>query len=228
MLERAGLHSGVSEFYVKKGGKLTYTMIHAWDEQTHVRPRTGVIVEEGGEFISHYVNMTSVASLQTNPTVKLVGEGARAYLSSIITSKSRSVMDVGGTIHLEAQNTTGEIISRSIAKDKADVIARGTIISSARRTRGHVECMGLLLSNESRIRAIPVLDARNKDVRLTHEAAVGKLEEEQIFYLISRGFSKDEAISTLVRGFMKVELKGIPDQLKKSIDAAVEMAASGL
>ncbi len=228
MMEKAGLHAGVSEFYVKKGGKLTYTMIHAWDSETHVRPRTGVIVEEGGEYISHYINMTPTATLQTNPKVRLVGEGAKAYLSSVIVSKLDSIMDVGSTVYLEAPETSAEIVSKTIAKDSAEVITRGTIVAQAPSTKGHIECDGLMLSSDSRILTVPELDAKHSDVALSHEAAVGKLGEEQIFYLMSRGFTEEEATSILVRGFMEVKLEGLPDELKRQIEAAIALAAAGL
>ncbi len=228
MMERAGLHAGVSEFYVKGGGKLTYTMIHAWDEQTHVRPRTGVIVEEGGQFISHYVNMTPTATLQTDPRVWLVGEGARAHLSSVIVAKGRSVMDVGGTVYLQAPNTSSEIVSRAVTKDEAEMTARSLISAEAPGVRGHIECDGLLLSDRSRILTLPALDARHSDVQLSHEAAVGRLSEDQIFYLMSRGFSEEEATSMLVRGFMEVKIEGIPEALRRQIEMAISMAAAGL
>ncbi len=228
MMERAGLHAGVSEFYVKRGGKLTYTMIHAWDEQTHVRPRTGVVVEEGGQYISHYVNMTPTASLQTDPKVWLVGRGARAHLSSVIVAKGDSVMDVGGTVYLQAPDTSAEIVSRAVTKDRAEMIARSLISAEAPGVRGHIECDGLLLSDQSRILTLPALDAKHSDVQLSHEAAVGKLSEDQIFYLMSRGFSEDEATSMLVRGFMEVRVEGIPDELRRQIEMAISMAAAGL
>ncbi len=228
MMGRPGLHAGVSEFYVKRGGRLTYTMIHSWSEETHVRPRTGVIVEEGGEYVSHYVNMTPVASLQTDPVVRLVGEGARAHLSSVIVAPGRSVMDVGGTAVLGAPGTSAEIVSRIVAKDGADVANRALIRAEAPGSRGHVECNGLLLSDDSRIATIPVLDAAVRDVELTHEAAVGKLDEEQIFYLMSRGFHEEEAVGMLVRGFMSVRLEGLPEELSRQIESAISMAAAGL
>ncbi len=228
MMEMPGLHAGVSEFYVKRGGKLTYTMIHEWAETTHVRPRTAVVVEEGGEYISHYVNLTPTASLQTDPKVYLVGKGARAYLSSVIVSKGSSLMDVGGTVHLRAPETSAEIVSKAITKDRARVITRSLISAEAPRTRGHIECDGLLLSRESRILTTPSLDAWVDDVQLSHEAAVGRLGEDQIYYLMTKGFTEEEATSMLVRGFMEVRIEGLPEQLRRQIEAAMDMAAAGL
>ena len=228
MMEEAGLHAGVSEFYVKKGGRLTYTMIHQWTYNTHVRPRTSVIVEEGGEYISHYINMTPVASLQTDPKVYLVGKDAKAYLSSVIVSKKSSNMDIGGSVYLRSPETTAEVISKTITKDKASVITRSLISAEAPSSKGHIECDGLLLSEDSHILTIPALDAKVDDVQLSHEAAVGRLNEDQIYYLMSKGFTEDEATSMLVRGFMEVKLENIPDILKLQIKNAIRMAAAGL
>jgi len=228
MMEMPGLHAGISEFYIKKGGKLTYTMIHQWEESTHVRPRTAVIVEEGGQYISHYINLTPTASLQTDPKVYLEGEGAKAYLSSVIVSKGSSIMDVGGTVYMRAANTSAEIVSRVVTKDRAQVTARSLISAEASNSKGHIECDGLLLSKESRILTLPSLDAKIDEVQLSHEAAVGKLSEEQIYYLMTKGFSEEEATNMLVRGFMEVKVEGLPEQLKRQIKAAIDLAAAGL
>jgi len=80
----AGLHLGVSEFYIKKGGKLTYTMVHEWGEKIHVRPRTGIVVEEGGTIISNYISLDRVASVESFPVCRLTGPGAVGQFTSII------------------------------------------------------------------------------------------------------------------------------------------------
>ncbi len=228
MMEAPGLHAGISEYYVKKGGKLTYTMIHEWSEHTHVRPRTSVIVEEGGQYASYYINLTPTASLQTDPKVYLVGDGARAYLSSVIVSKGNSLMDIGGTVYLKASNTSAEIVSKSITKDEAEVITRSLISAEAPSSKGHIECDGLLLSESSRILTLPALDAKVDDVQLSHEAAVGRLNEDQIYYLRAKGFSEKEAVDMLIKGFMEVKVEGLPKPLVRQIEAAMEMAAAGL
>ncbi|RDD52877.1 MAG: SufD family Fe-S cluster assembly protein [Candidatus Korarchaeota archaeon NZ13-K] len=227
-IEAPGLHAGISEFYVKEGGRLTFTMIHQWAESTHVRPRTAVIVERGGEYVSHYVNMSPIASIQTDPKVYLVGEGARAYLSSVIVAPKESRMDVGGSVFLRARGTSAEIVSKTITKDRADVVTRALISAEAGGTRGHIECDGLLLSEGSRIVTLPALDARVDDVQLSHEAAVGRLSEEQLYYLMTKGFSEEEAKSILVRGFMDVRLEGLPKPVMAQIRMALELAARGL
>lgn len=99
---RSGLHVGVSEFYVRAGGQLTFTMVHNWAEDVHVRPRTGVWVEEGGTFISNYILLKPVKTVQMYPTVTLAGPGAVARLNSILIAHPGSELDIGGRVILQA------------------------------------------------------------------------------------------------------------------------------
>lgn len=223
-----GLHVGVSEFYVKKGGKLTFTMIHGWAEGVDVRPRTAVILEDNATFINIYVNLNPVRTFQAMPKVYLEGRGARANLTSIVAASGKAYLDVGGAAYLKAENTMAEIISRTIAKDEATVIARGVIVGGRDGVKGHLECRGIMLSPTSTISAVPQLEARARDVELSHEAAVGKIAEEEIYYLMARGFSEDEASSIIIRGFMDVDVKGLPPILAAQIKRALDITAKSL
>ncbi|MGQ9691586.1 MAG: SufB/SufD family protein [Thermoproteota archaeon] len=228
MREETGLHIGISEFYVKKGGTLTFTMIHSWGRKTHVRPRTVAYVEEEGVFISHYINTSPVSSLQTYPVAYLNGKRSRAHLSSVIMGRGSSQIDAGGAIELEAPGGSGEILSRIIGSENSLVTARARVVGVAQSVKGHVECRGLLLSNTSRIDAIPELEARVQDVQLTHEAAIGRIAEEELLYLMARGFTGDEAKSIIVRGFLQVEMSGLPENLKKYLESVLDSLAASL
>jgi Fe-S cluster assembly scaffold protein SufB len=137
-----------------------------------------------------------------------------------------SEIDLGNRVYLNGKNSSAEIISRSISKG-GKVIARGHIIGNAEDVKGHLECRGMILGNGV-IHAIPELEARNPNVDLSHEAAIGKIAEDEIFYLMTRGLSRDEAISLIIRGFMELDIKGLPEILKKEIDKAVEMVEKDL
>lgn len=223
-----GLHIGVSEFYVKKGGKLTFTMIHGWAEGVDVRPRTGVILEDGAEFISIYVNLNPVRTFQSMPHVYLEGVNSKANLTSIVAASNRSYFDIGGAAYLRAEGARAEIISRTIAKDEATIIARGVIIGEADHVKGHLECRGIMLTPSSVISAIPQLEAKAKDLELSHEAAVGKIAEEEIQYLMARGFSEEEATSIIIRGFMDINVEGLPPMLAAQIKKALDITAKSL
>ncbi|MDI9619326.1 MAG: SufD family Fe-S cluster assembly protein [Candidatus Nezhaarchaeota archaeon] len=223
-----GLHIGVSEFYVKRGGRLTFTMIHGWSEGIDVRPRTGVVVEEDASFTNIYVNLNPVKTFQSMPRVLLQGRNAKANLTSVIAASGKSFFDVGGAVYLKAEETGAEIVSRVVAKDEAEVVSRGLIAAERDRVKGHLECRGIILSPTSAVVAIPELEARARDVELSHEAAVGRIAEEEIYYLATRGFSEEEATSIIIRGFMDVDVKGLPPMLVAQIRRALDLTAKSL
>jgi Fe-S cluster assembly scaffold protein SufB len=144
-----GLHIGASEFYIKKGAHVSFTMIHSWGKE--VDPETSA------ESISR-------------------------------------VVSVGG-----------------------EVIARGKMTGMVPGARAHLECVGLLLSEKGRIDSIPELDGRSRDLDMSHEAAVGRISEEELEYLMSRGLTSEQATSVIVRGFLDVEIKGLPEELRREI-----------
>ncbi|MEM3404317.1 MAG: SufD family Fe-S cluster assembly protein [Nitrososphaeria archaeon] len=230
MPESVGLHAGITEFYVKRNATVTFTMIHDWNKVSDVRPRTTAVVEEGGVFINNYINLSpsGLRSLQAYPTVVLKGDNSRAFMSSIVIGSASSYIDLGSAITIMGKGSKAEIVSRSISKDQAQIVARARITAQAPNSKGHIECRGLMLSDGSRIWAVPELDSTIKDVELTHEAAVGRLAEDEIFYLLSRGMSRDEAVSTLVRGFLEVKVPGLPRMLEEQIKLATDISTKGL
>ena len=222
----SGLHIGVSELYVKKGAKLSFTMIHNWSEGIHVRPRSATLVEEGGQFINNYVILNPVESIQMYPEVNLAGEGAVARLNSILVSPKGAHMDIGGRLILSGKDTRGEIISRAITTG-GDIIARGHLIGNVPGVKGHLECKGLILGG-GRIQAVPELDGNAEELELSHEAAVGRINRDEIEYLMARGLSEDEAISVIVRGFLHVDIEGLPAELQEEIERNIQMADKGV
>ena len=214
-----GLHVGISEFYVKKNAKVSFTMIHHFAEGMMVRPRSVGVVEEGGLFLNNYICMKPLKSLQMYPTTSLVGKGAVARFYSLLVGHPGSELDVGGRILLNAPETRAEIIARAISNG-GTIINRGHLAGDVPGVKAHLECRGLILKGGD-ILAIPELHGKAEGVEMSHEAAVGKINQEEILYLMSRGLSEDEATATIVRGFMSVDIPGLPSELKAQIDAAV-------
>jgi hypothetical protein len=214
-----GLHVGISEFYVKKGAKLVFTMIHDWGDKVNVRPRTVTKVEEGGVIISNYISLRPVGSLQMYPTTHLNGKGAVARFNSVLVAGKGSLLDVGSKIVLNAPETRAEIISRGISSG-GSIIARGNLIGKVAGIKAHLECKGLIL-NDGLMQAIPELTGHVPGVEMSHEASVGKIDQQEIEYLMARGLNEEEAISTIVRGFLNVDIEGLPAALKKKLDEAV-------
>ncbi len=224
---RSGLHIGVSEFYVRRGGSLTFTMIHNWAEDIHVRPRTGVLVEEGGRFISNYVLLRPVKSVQMYPTVTLAGAGAVTRMQSIFIAHPGCELDVGGRVILKAPRTRAEVIARSLSLG-GRCVSRGHLVGEVPEVKAHLECRGLILSPQGVIYAVPELEGLAAGVDMSHEAAVGRIAAEEIEYLMARGLDEEEAVSTIVRGFLSVKIEGLPPALEEELDRAIQESGKGL
>ena len=218
---RSGLHVGISEFFVKKGATLSFTMIHNWAEEMAVRPRSGVLVEEGGTFISNYICLVPAKDLQMYPVATLTGKGAVATFNSVLLARAGSLMDVGSRIILQGEGCRGEVISRVVSTG-GTVIARGHLVGETPGIRAHLECKGLLLSDTGRIHAIPELEGRTSDLEMSHEAAVGKIAQEEVEYLMARGLSEQEATALIIKGFLSLDIVGLPADLKKELERMIE------
>jgi len=198
-------------------------MIHNWAQKFDSRPRSGAIIEDNGVFVSNYMCFKPLKSLQMYPVAYCRGVNSRARFNTIIYGTGNSYIDVGSKIVLQNEGCRGEIISRVIATDKAQVYARGFLQGEHSNTKAHLECRGLLLSDEATIHAIPELMAKAQGAELSHEAAVGKIAEEQIQYLMARGFSRSEAEALIVRGFMDVSIFGLPKDLERELQKIVDI-----
>jgi len=154
------------------------------------------------------------------PTTYLEGKDAVARFYSIIVGSPGSEYDLGGRIFLRNQGNKAEIVTRTISNG-GRIVARGHLIGEVPEIKAHLECRGLLLKGGT-IHAVPELEGRAEGVEMSHEAAVGKIAQEEITYLMSRGLTEDEATSTIVRGFLSVDIPGLPPELKAEIDRAIE------
>jgi Fe-S cluster assembly scaffold protein SufB len=130
-------------------------------------------------------------------------------------------MDVGSRVILQAEGCRAEIISRAVSTG-GQIIARGHLVGENRQITAHLECKGLLLSDQGIIHAIPELEGKCSDLEMSHEAAVGKIAQEQIEYLMSRGFSEQEATALIIKGFLSLEIVGLPQGLKTELERMIE------
>ncbi|MDI6800162.1 MAG: SufD family Fe-S cluster assembly protein [Actinomycetota bacterium] len=224
---KGGVHLGVSEFFIKKGAKVSFTMIHAWHEDVAVRPRTGVILEEDGVFLSNYILLKEARSLQMYPSAFLNGKNSIARFNSIIAALPGSHIDGGARTYLRAEGAKAEIISRALSTG-GTVISRGQMIGEVAGVKAHMECNGLILSERGVIAAVPEIEAQVADVEMSHEAAVGKIAKEEIEYLMARGLSEEEATATIIRGFLDVKIMGLPPHLEAAVREAIETGGKGL
>ncbi|MFH1338912.1 MAG: SufD family Fe-S cluster assembly protein [Candidatus Omnitrophota bacterium] len=221
---KQGLHIGVSEFYLEKQSKLTFTMIHNWAEEFHVRPRSAAIVGDGAEFSSNYILPKAARSIQMFPAAILKGEGAVANFNSLLWGLGDSYIDIGSKIILEGDGSRAQSTSRSICYDRAHIYARGILEARHDNTRAHLDCRGILFSREGMVFAVPELIAAGApESRLSHEASIGPINEEEIHYLMSRGLGREAAIAMIIKGFEDVSILGLPRELEAYISRITEM-----
>jgi len=215
-------HLGISEIYVKNNAMLNFTMIHQWSEQTLVRPRSGAQIGDNATFVSNYVCMRPVRDVQMYPVAYCNGVDSRVSFNSILYGQANSQLDIGSKAVLTGRGSKAEMVSRAIAREGSKMIIRGMIEGDNADCKGHLECRGLLLDDKSLMQSIPELIAKKKGVEITHEAAVGKISEKEIVYLMTRKLSRDQAVSLIIRGFMDVSILGLPEALNAEIKSIVE------
>jgi hypothetical protein len=224
----SALHVGVSEFYLKPGAKITFTMVHNWAEQVEVRPRTGVKLYDDSTYINNYILTSPVKSIQSYPTAFCDGKNSRAVFQSIQSGQKDSIIDVGSRALLNGKGSAAEVISRAVSNDESQIFSRGHLAGLVPDVKGHLECHGLVLADDSRIYAVPELEASAANLEMSHEAAVGKIDEEEIYYLTSRGLSEEEATSMIVRGFLSMDITGLPDELANETQRMIDLSLDGM
>jgi uncharacterized protein len=220
---KEGLHAGISEFYIGKGANLTFTMVHNWDKDFTVRPRTAVVVDDDGTYINNYVLLKPVKSIQAFPIAKLVGERSRAVFNTIVYGLEDSIIDLGTETQLIGKGSRSEAVARTVSRDRSVVYSRGRLLAKTDDCKAHLDCRGIVQSHESTQWAIPDLASEGApNAELSHEAAISPIAAEEVYYLMSRGVPQSEAVSMITRGFLDLEIPGLPPALRKRIDEAIE------
>eukprot|EP01029_Cantina_marsupialis_P012010 TRINITY_DN26555_c0_g1_i1.p1 TRINITY_DN26555_c0_g1~~TRINITY_DN26555_c0_g1_i1.p1 ORF type:complete len:705 (-),score=244.68 TRINITY_DN26555_c0_g1_i1:270-2348(-) len=218
-------HLGISEFFVEKDAQLTFVMVHQFCNKYTIYPRSAAHVEEGAVFMSNYICMEAVDKVQMYPVAYLKGKGAVARFNNVVLAKPGSHIDLGSRAFLDHAECRCEMVSRIISTG-GKVIARGHMIGNSDQSKGHLECQGIILEKGS-IHAIPEIEANADGAELSHEAAVGKIAEEKIAYLMARGLTEDEAVATIIRGFLDIRVPGLSKELQEQMSEVIEAAADG-
>ena len=212
------LHAGAVELFVKEDAMLRYSTIENWSKNMYNLNTKRSLVDKNGriEWISGSFG-SKVSMLY--PMSILRGEGASAEFTGVTFAGRGQVLDTGCKVVHAAPNTTSNVNSKSISKSGGQAIYRGLLKVSpnAYGVKSTVTCESLMLDNESRSDTIPVIDIENDDVDMGHEAKIGRISEEAIFYLMSRGITESEAKAMIVRGFVEPISKELP------LEYAVEM-----
>lgn len=212
------LHAGCVEIFVKKNATLRYSTIENWSKNMYNLNTKRAIVEENGtiEWVSGSFG-SKVSMLY--PMSILKGEGAKAEFTGVTFAGKGQQLDTGAQVIHAASNTYSNINTKSISKDGGVAIYRGLVKvnKNAKNCKSTVSCESLMLDDKSRSDTIPTMDIQNDEVDLGHEAKIGKISDDAIFYLMSRGISEKEARAMIVRGFVEPMSKALP------VEYAVEM-----
>jgi len=225
---KAVLHSGMVEIVAKEGGHVRFTTIQNWSRNVYNlnNKRAVAYAEARVDWVSGSLG-SKVTMLY--PTTVLAGPGASTENLGFTFAREGQYLDVGArALHL-APNTSSRLVSRSVIQGDAKAVFRGKVYVSkdARGAKGHVECSTLLLSPEAKTETVPVLDAENEEVELAHEATVGRISKDHLFYLMSRGLTEQEAMSLIVNGFVSPILREIPLEYALELKRLLEMSFEG-
>ncbi|GGC81602.1 FeS cluster assembly protein SufB [Thalassobacillus devorans] len=222
------LHSAVVEIFVKKNAYCRYTTIQNWANNVYnlVTKRATADANATMEWVDG--NLGSKLTMKY-PAVILKGEGARGMTLSIALAGKGQHQDAGAKmIHL-APNTSSSIVSKSISKHGGKVTYRG-IVQFGRKAEGarsNVECDTLIMDNQSTSDTIPYNEIMNENISLEHEAKVSKVSEEQLFYLMSRGISEEEATEMIVMGFIEPFTKELPMEYAVEMNRLIKFEMEG-
>jgi Fe-S cluster assembly protein SufB len=221
-------HSGVIEIIVKKNARMRYTTIQNWSNNMYNLVTQRAIVNEGATMEWVDANLGSKLTMKY-PSCYLVGDGARGEILSMAFAGKGQHQDTGGKVLHLAPNTSSKITSKSISMDKGRASYRGLlkVAKGATNSRSSVVCDALLLDPESRSDTYPYIEIDEEDVSIGHEASVSKVGEEQLFYLMSRGLSEEEATSMIVSGFIEPLVKELPMEYAIEMNRLIQLQMEG-
>jgi Fe-S cluster assembly protein SufB len=222
------LHAGLVEIFVKPGATCRYSSVENWSRDTYNLNTKRAIVEKDATMEWVGGNMGSGVTM-LYPCSMLVGEGARCDHMAIAFANKDQWQDTGAKVFHLAPHTSSKVVSKSISKAGGAAIYRGmlTIAPHAHDSTANVECDALLLDEISRTDTVPDIRIRNNDVTIAHEATVGKLSEEDVFYLMSRGIPEDEAKAMIVNGFIEPIVRLLPLEYAVEMNRLIELEMEG-
>jgi Fe-S cluster assembly protein SufB len=218
------LHAAIVEIYVKKGGYCRYTTIQNWSNNIVNLVTKRAVVEANGHMEWIDGNIGSMVNMKY-PACILKGEKAKGTTVSIAFAGQGQIQDAGAKmIHL-APDTTSNIVSKSICRGGGKVNYRGVVRcgANAHNARSRVECDTIILDSISTSDTIPVNIVENKQAIIEHEATVSKVSDDQLFYLMSRGLTENQALEMIVMGFIEPFAKELPMEYAVELNQLIKL-----
>ncbi|MEX2542477.1 MAG: Fe-S cluster assembly protein SufB [Trueperaceae bacterium] len=221
-------HSGVIEIVCQDNAQVRYSTIQNWSHNVYNLVTQRAMVHEGASMGWLDGNLGSKVTMKY-PSCYLVGEGAHGEVLSIAFAGNGQHQDAGAKMIHAAPRTTSSIVSKSISKGSGRSSYRGLvqIHEGAEYARSNVECDALLLDDTAKTDTYPYIEINEKTAHIGHEATVSKLNDEQVFYLMSRGLPQDEAMALIVRGFLEPVAKELPLEYAVELNRLIELEMEG-
>ena len=222
------LHSAVVEIIALPGSRVRYTTIQNWSSDVYNLVTKRAVAHERATVEWVDGNIGSKRTMKY-PAVWLMGEGAHGEVLSIAFAGKGQEQDTGGKMVHAAPNTSSVITSKSISKDGGTASYRGQVKvdPGLHNVRSHVVCDALILDPDSTSNTYPYMDINSEDVSIEHEARVSQISEEQLFYLMSRGLSEEEASMMIVNGFLDPLVKQLPMEYAVELNRLIELEMEG-
>ena len=221
-------HSGVIEIILKKNARVRYTTIQNWSNNVYNLVTQRALVNEGATMEWVDANLGSKLTMKY-PSCYLLGPGAHGEILSMAFAGSGQVQDAGGKIIHAASRTSSKITSKSISKGGGRASYRGLlkVYPGMNDVRSNVVCDALLLDEDSRSDTYPYIEIDSDDVTIGHEATVSRVGEEQLFYLMSRGLSEEQATTMVVSGFIEPLVKELPMEYAIEMNRLIQLQMEG-
>ena len=222
------LHSAVVEIVVKAGARCRYTTIQNWSTNVYNLVTKRAVCSAGATMEWIDGNLGSKVTMKY-PAVYLMGEHARGETLSVAFAGEGQHQDAGAKMVHCAPHTSSNIVSKSVARGGGRTSYRGLVKvqEGAGHSRSTVKCDALLVDSISRSDTYPYVDVREDDVEMGHEASVSKISEDQLFYLMSRGMTEDEAAATIVRGFIEPIARELPMEYALELNRLIVLQMEG-
>ncbi len=224
----SSLHAAVVEIIAEKGAKVRYTTIQNWSKNVYNLVTKRALAKENATIEWIDGNFGSKVTMKY-PGIILAGKGAKAKVISLAYSGSGQQIDAGAKVFHLAPNTSSSVVSKSISTGGGQNTFRGLFVVSkkADNAKLSIRCDALILDKKSRSDTFPTLEIQNENATVSHEATVGKIGEEQLYYLRSRGLNEQEAVNMIVMGFVEPFVKELPPQFAIELYKLLELEMEG-